>query len=134
MKLRLFAKEDYGIISEWWEARNLPAIPFHGLPPIGWVAYENSKDCACAWLDTSMHGYMTYLWAFVSNPEAGGFKVKAAHDAILDCAEKFAKSEGYQIMIAMPYQQSIAKLLGNKGFHTNHESVAQMFKVIGGAE
>lgn len=130
MKVRFFTEDDYPIIKAWWEGHNLAAIPFKVLPGLGWIVSEGDKDIGAGYLDTSAFGVMCYFYGYLSNPEATPFQSDEGYDTVLAGMVDFATSENYSIMLAMPYQRSLKIKAKKNGFIVNHDSVAQMIKIL----
>lgn len=46
MNLKQFTKDDYAMLSEWWEAHGHPVIPINMLSPFGLVGFSNNDEPA----------------------------------------------------------------------------------------
>jgi len=132
LQVRLYAEDDYQMVSDWWGKHNWACVPPEILPKIGGVIYEKETglNLTAAWLYMDNSTTVSWMEWFVSNPEATGFQVIKAHKLLLDFLERCAMDNDYGIMLTTCRQPSLSRLYEKNGFVKTDESVIHLLKVL----
>lgn len=115
MNIRLYKKEDFNIIKDWW-------IKSNEVPPIEEMLTEDStfilemhgkaKMCISVYLTNCK--CVAYLENFIKDPE---FKdSKKSSKTLVEHAEIFAKEKGFRILVCYSYKEKLSKRYQELGY------------------
>lgn len=128
MNARLFNPENYPIVEGWWKAHGVPAVGASALPPLGVIVEDESGPLAVCWLYLALGVGVAWLAWLTTNPEQSPLKAAKAVKYLIQAAEAALPIE-YDLLAAMPQQESYKRLLQKEGYTTAH-TCTEMFKSI----
>lgn len=129
-EIRIYSKEDYEMVSGWWEGHGWPPVPEVILPKLGVVVTAGGRGVAAAWLymDNSV-GVCMCEW-IVTSPENAGRETIGGIRAALDFLESEAKENDYGVMMTTCKQPALARLLEKRGFEETDTDMIHLVKVL----
>ncbi len=94
-------EQDYPVIRTWWERRGSPAPSPVILPDVGVIVENHGDLVACAFLYTDSAGRVAMAEWEATNPDnVSAMAAIRGLNLIFDFLEKFAKSQGFQIVLS----------------------------------
>ena len=115
MEYRLYTKEDYPIIVEWWEDWGWTPFPEIALPKTGIIISKDGVDLAASFI------YATdscVCWAenFISNKKAPRDLRKGSIEFLIEKTVEEGKNQGFLIMMSSVEHEGLIKKLVDAGY------------------
>lgn len=126
MQFRTYEPEDYDIIAEWYRRHGLLPYP-EVFMPVGLVVSIGDKDICAGFLHQDKFSPMSWINGVVSNPDAGNIEIYKGVKYLVNKFKTICEGEGYQVLAAFVYQESLTRLFAEIGFNVNHTAVSEMF-------
>lgn len=128
MNIRLYKKEDYNMISNWWIAANEPPPPSEMLTDDSTFILEIDNQPMISVMLLLTNTKLAWVTSFVKNPE---FKnSKEASKAIVEYAENFAKEKGYTTTLMFAYTEKLKKRYQDLGYINSANNISSFVKRI----
>lgn len=108
--VRLYTRDDYKTVCEWWDAWGWPRIPESSLPRIGAI-----NESACAWMYQTDSDCALIEW-YITNPALRKEKRQGILEPIVEQLCKTAKTLGYSNVMSMVRNPHLLKRLDALGF------------------
>lgn len=115
MEYRYYTKEDYPMVSKWWEQWGWTPFPEVAIPKTGIIVSNGGVDIAVSFL----YGTDSCVcWAenFVVNKKAPKALRKGAVDFLIEKTVEEGKNQGYLIMMSSVQHKGLIKKLIAAGY------------------
>ncbi len=126
--IRFFFKDDYLMVSEWWNAHGFPPVPQAILPRLGVVAELDGSPIAAAWLYMDNSGGVSMMEWLVTNPGNRPKDSFRAISTIVNFLGEEAVANGYGVMLTTCKQPSLAKVFERTGFQKTDEGMIHLIR------
>ena len=125
------SRQEFSLVSPWWEARGGESPTREMLPGCGAVAEWNGQPMACAfmYLDATGSGVAWLAW-LASKPGSPGKRVARAFKHLFEFLTNFAREMNYWLVNATYHHPSLVSLLKRQGFQTGDVGMVQLFKTL----
>lgn len=128
MNIRLYKKEDYNMIANWWIAANEPPPPTEIMADDSTFILEIDGRPMISVMLLMTNTKLAWVTSFVKNPE---FKnSKEASKAIITHAENFAKEKGYTTTLMFAYTDKLKKRYQELGYINSANNISSFVKRI----
>jgi hypothetical protein len=117
-------------ILPWWEARGEGTMPAWLLPPLGFVAVDDSGPCAAGWLtvfEGVAAGQVDWL---VGRPGLAPARAREACQAVYVALEEAARELGLRMLFASACRPPMAREARGCGFSVTARGVTHLAKAI----
>ena len=126
IQARFYTKEDYSMLTKWWEKWNQAPPPEDYLPFTGVMIYVENTNMACGFLyETDSN--MCLFDFMVSNPFADKKKRCAAIEELKMQIKKLSKARGYKMIYTSKNCGKFIKRLENHGYIGQSKGNQHMF-------
>lgn len=104
----------YGMLSEWWDEHDWPAVPKEALPPFCLLVSEEGPICA-GFLYQTGTALNHFEW-IVANPGARGKRLRSGIDFLIQEAKHLAKTSGAKMLFVSAKHKGLISRLEANGF------------------
>lgn len=110
MQVRLFEKEDYETVCEWWDQWGVARIPFEFLPPTGFIV-----DRTCAVFVYKTDSPICWIEHYISSKSVTEGRSEAIN-LMIEFTMKFVKAQGFSVVMSSIKHEGLKKRLKSLGF------------------
>ena len=122
-------KEDYALLTHWWNLRQYTPPPKEWLSPLGLMVFVGNKPI-CAGFLFKTDGAVCSIGNLVSDPKAPGIFRDKALDYLLTRLQTIAKASGFSVVCAATNLERLVQRYKRLGFFSTDEGVTQLGRIL----
>jgi hypothetical protein len=129
MKTRLYKKEDYLILEQFWKTHkdwDNTAIPEFILPPLGIIVEENNAIICAGFIYESKNDQCAWTGWLVSDPNSDKILRDQALTLLLDTIVEHSKKAGHKFLFTSARFIKLIERLEKAGFKRADERMTNM--------